>query len=596
MFPLTRSSSRGASTAALIAFTAGAMVLGACTSNAIPSTTTTDAQSSAAVSAHSSVSGSTSLYDPPNAEQALAENKTPAMLDAQEWEQQAPTTITFLASNAQAAGATPSSVTISDNVTTITSAGVYRLSGSYTGQVVVEAPSDALVVLILDNLTIDTTAGSAIDVRSAANAVLLLEGQSTLADASSYADSSAANAAVYADTSLYIAGKGTLSVQGRGNDAIAATDDLVISSGTLNLQAVDDGIRGKDSVTITGGSVSINAGGDGVKSDEDTDPSKGFIHISDGDVNVTAQGDALSAYTDVIITDGTVSLTSGGGAQASVADGESAKGVKAGVYAIIEGGSMRIDAAEDGLHSDGSLRLRGGDVTITVADDGVHAEIALVADGTTVDIAQSTEGLEAEIIALRDGVISVVSSDDAINGSASTGTVNVEISGGTITLDAEGDALDANGDLTISGGTVVAWGPQNDGNGTVDVDGSFTVTGGTLLAAGSAGMAMFPTSSEIGWLSANVAASAGSTVAVRDTAGGEITTFTAKKAFANLLYAAANVPTDAEVTVSVDGASTSVTAGVASAGMGPGGHGGAPGGAPGGAGAPHEGGTPPARP
>ena len=94
-----------------------------------------------------------------------------------------------------------------------------------------------------------------------------------------------------------------------------------------------------------------------------------------------------------------------------------------------------------------------------------------------------------------------------------------------ITLDAQGDALDANGDLTISGGTVVAWGPQNDDNGTIDVDGTFTLTGGTLLAAGSAGMAMAPSAGDLGWLSANVSAAAGSTVVVRDSAGAEITTF-----------------------------------------------------------------------
>lgn len=585
MIPLTRSSSRGASTAALIAFTVGAMALGACTSTAAVSDGTT-AETSASVSAHTAMSGATSVYSPPSAEEALAENDTPASLDTHNWSTQESTAITFSGALAQSShqaaehgSGSTSPVTITDGLTTITAAGVYRLSGSYSGQVVVDAPSDASVILVLDNLSIDTTAGSAIDVRSAAEAVLVLEGTSQVADASSYADSSAANAAIYADTSLFVTGEGTLTINGRGNDALAATDDLVITSGTLTVQAVDDGVRGKDSVTISGGTLSVTAGGDGVTSDEDTDPAKGFIHISNGDVTVDAQGDALSAYTDVIITGGAFALSAGGGAQSSVADGESAKGVKSGVYTIIEGGTYSIAAAEDGLHSDGSIRLSGGDITMTVADDGVHAEIALVVDGAHVDVASSVEGLEAEIIALRDGTISVVSSDDAINGSANTGTVNVEISGGAITLDAQGDALDANGDLTISGGTVVAWGPQNDDNGTIDVDGTFTLTGGTLLAAGSAGMAMAPSAGDLGWLSANVSAATGSTVVVRDSAGAEITTFNAKKAFANLLYAAANVPTDAEVTVVVDGVSTTVTTGVASGGMGPGGHGG-PGGAP----------------
>ena len=58
---------------------------------------------------------------------------------------------------------------------------------------------------------------------------------------------------------------------------------------------------------------------------------RGLIHISNGDVTVDAQGDALSAYTDVIITGGAFALSAGGGAQSSVADGQSAKGVKSGL-------------------------------------------------------------------------------------------------------------------------------------------------------------------------------------------------------------------------------------------------------------------------
>ena len=51
---------------------------------------------------------------------------------------------------------------------------------------------------------------------------------------------------------------------------------------------------------------------------------------------------------------------------------------------------------------------------------------------------------------------------------------------------AEGDGLDtANGNIQMSGGTMLIDGPVNGGNGALDYGGAFTLTGGTFVAAGS---------------------------------------------------------------------------------------------------------------
>ena len=66
------------------------------------------------------------------------------------------------------------------------------------------------------------------------------------------------------------------------------------------------------------------------------------------------------------------------------------------------------------------------------------------------------------------------------------------ISGGTITAcSSSGDGFDSNGDLTISGGTIVVWTANTADNQPLDADGTITVSGGTVLAAGgSNGMGM----------------------------------------------------------------------------------------------------------
>ena len=55
-------------------------------------------------------------------------------------------------------------VEVDGSTVTITSAGVFRLSGSLDGSVVVAAAEDAQVVLILDDVDIDNPTGAAIEV------------------------------------------------------------------------------------------------------------------------------------------------------------------------------------------------------------------------------------------------------------------------------------------------------------------------------------------------------------------------------------------------------------------------------------------------
>ena len=56
-------------------------------------------------------------------------------------------------------------------------------------------------------------------------------------------------------------------------------------------------------------------------------------------------------------------------------------------------------------------------------------------------------------------------------------------------MNASGDGIDSNGDLTVSGGKTYLSGPVNSGNGILDYNGSAVVTGGIFAASGSSGMA-----------------------------------------------------------------------------------------------------------
>jgi len=513
-------------------------------------------------------------------------------------------------------GSGSDAVTISGSTVTITAAGTYELSGTLDdGQIVVASAGEGTVRLILNGVDVTNSTGAALVVTEADEAmVVLADGSSnSLADTDGYADDAEANAALYSAADLTITGTGSLEVAGNGNDGITSTDGLIINSGTVTVTAVDDGIRGKDYLVVDGGTVTVTAGGDGLKSDNDQDSTRGYISLAGGTVDVTAAGDGLQAFTDVVFSGGDVTVDSGGGHTATVSEDISAKGVKSGVVTVVDGGTLTVDAADDALHSDGTVRIASGTVTLAAGDDGVHADTALDVIGGDTTVTTSYEGFESTAISIGGGTVSITASDDGINasGGTSTGTAaqgggmdavggeTVTITGGTTVIDADGDGFDSNGSATMSGGILVVNGPTNSGNGALDVNGTFTVTGGTLLAAGSAGMAVSPdTGSAQSFVAVSLDSvqSAGTTVQLVNGAGDVVLAFESVKDFQSVVFSsdelvdgesysvyvggtvsgqiAAGLYSDGDYAAAAD--TSSVTAGVAATGTMGGGGGGGP--------------------
>ena len=201
----------------------------------------------------------------------------------------------------------------------------------------------------------------------------------------------------------------------------------------------------------------------------------------------------------------------------------STKGIKAGNALLIQQGTFVIDSADDAIHSNYSVTIDGGSFQISSGDDGIHAEAYLNINGGTTTIAESYEGLEAAQIHISGGTTQVSSSDDGLNATGGSsfelvdgllvlkdisssdteqtfggrgGMFEVEdncditISGGNLTVTtSNGDGIDSNGSLNVSGGTVLVFGSSSGGEGALDYTGSSSISGGTLVALGSSGMA-----------------------------------------------------------------------------------------------------------
>ena len=62
------------------------------------------------------------------------------------------------------------------------------------------------------------------------------------------------------------------------------------------------------------------------------------------------------------------------------------------------------------------------------------------------------------------------------------------ITGGSVYINSGGDGIDSNGNIYMTGGTVMVDGPVNNGNSAFDHNGTALISGGTIVASGSSGM------------------------------------------------------------------------------------------------------------
>ena len=456
---------------------------------------------------------------PMTVEEAVAQNHDYWTVDEDVRAAQQPQTITLKDTGASISSSS-SGVSIEPGVVTITEAGTYTITGAYQGQLVVDAGDDAQVTLIFDDVSIDNAAGPAVLLSSADGVEVQLAAgsQNSISDAATYAEDADEDAALFSHVDLNITGDGSLEVTGNGSDGIASKDDLVITGGSLTVTAADDGLRGKDALVITGGDVDVTSIGDGLKTTNEDEADRGYFLISDGNVTIEAGDDGIDVISDALFSGGTVTVTG------------SVEGVEAQ-----------------------NILVGGGILDVTSSDDGLNATVGSTTTEETADAATAAPGA---------GQMGGASMGD--DGS------NLVLYGGSVTIDAQGDGIDSNGNLTISGGEITVFGTSSGGNGAFDVNGTFTLSGGDVLALSAGQMEQTPSVVEQAFVSTTASGSETVTItannaALRDTA--------APRAFGYVFYSSPSLAEGDVVTVSTGSSSVEATATLEGGAMGMGGPG-----------------------
>ena len=454
-------------------------------------------------------------------------------------------------------------VSVENGTITITSGGTYRITGEYSGQVKIEATKTDTVRLVLDNAKITNSTGAAINVVSAAEAIIYTAAgtTNTVADEANYTATGDddPDAAIYSTANLTLTGEGSLSVEGAYEEGIHTTGGLVIASGTLEVNAANTGIKGKDYVDITGGIVNVTAAQDGIKSTNTDDESMGFTRLSAGSVTVSAGDDGLKAPHTLEISGGTLNIE------------KSNEGIEAQYINILDGG-VTVNSTDDGINA--SLKDSSSDTTSGTATTGQQTQQnqngqvqqAPAGGGAAPGGSQGSTGqnqnmpqppTDGTMPGGGGGTFEVV--DAAIN-----------ISGGTVTVNAEGDGIDSNGTATFSGGTVTVNGPAAGGNNALDSNGDLLLNGGTVTAGSTADMFEAPSSaSTSGYLKItdSSALTQGSTVQVTDSSGTVVANYKITMSGVQLvLVSNKNIVKGQSYTVSVTSGSVDAASTIAASG------------------------------
>lgn len=439
-----------------------------------------------------------------------------------------------------------------------------------------------------------------------------ITGKDTLTIRDSTLSVTAANHGITGKDSL-TAENASLTVQS-GADAIRSTNNedgalgfILLTDCTLDLTAAEDGVQAETVLTIDGGSYAIiTAGGSDGAIDEDTS-AKGLkagtqVTISGGTFDLDCCDDAIHSNGNVDISGGSFTLSTGD------------DGIHADDTVTVTNGTIDILKSYEGMEG-ATVNIEGGDINIVSSDDGINA-----ADGTSSGFGGNFPGGQNH----SDGTLPTPPSDqDGTNGgtpptpptgqngsdsnrptppsgqdgaadtntppapptdasgeapsdlpsmpeggfdgqqpgnAAGSSSCSVNISGGTIRIDASGDGIDSNGDLNVSGGTICVSGPTNDGESALDYDGTAAITGGTIVAAGYSGMAQnFGSSSTQGSILLTASSVTGGTITLTDADGNVLVEYTPEKNYNCVVVSCPELTEGNTYTLSLGGETQTVT-------------------------------------
>ncbi|HRQ36849.1 MAG TPA: carbohydrate-binding domain-containing protein [Chloroflexota bacterium] len=136
------------------------------------------------------------------------------------------------------------------------------------------------------------------------------------------------------------------------DDAIHANDSLVINGGAFTIATGDDGIHADATLTVNDGLINITQSYEGIES--------AVITINGGDITIVSSDDGLNVAGG---NDGSGTMAGPGGRPGG-GPRQDAFTYTGNYFLYINGGTIVIDAAGDGIDVNGAIEMTGGTVIV----------------------------------------------------------------------------------------------------------------------------------------------------------------------------------------------------------------------------------------
>lgn len=411
----------------------------------------------------------------------------------------------------------------------------------------------------LHGLTLTNPSGAAIDIQNGKRIAIRVQEKTvnTLADGAGGSQ----KAALYCKGHLEFKQKGTLYVSGNKSHAIAAKEYIEVKNTNIYVtSAKKDGINCNQYFKMESGEIHISGtADDGIqvayKDDADREPEDtGTATILNGKLDITVTADAAKAIKadgDFVMTGGeiTATVTGGGIWDADKVKTKAAACIGADGNATISGGTLYLTATGGGgkgISVDGNFTSEGGKYQIytqgglmAYVNGAINNNYTGNADNIKSDYKSSPKGIKVDgDILINDGEFLIETKGNGGEGLESKSTIT--IAGGSVTIHAyedgmnasnaiylkggtievttgTGDAVDSNGPIYVSGGRIVVIGAGGSEQGFDAGDGyKIYINGGTILAAGGGNSAPSGGDSKQAYVTLTQAVNAGETVTISD--------------------------------------------------------------------------------
>lgn len=471
----------------------------------------------------------------------------------------------------QTATVTGQGASFSDQTLTITQTGTYVLTGSGKNiKLVVEAADTDQVHLVFQNLTLEGE-GTLLQINKAQEVVIsLAEGSQNALTESQASDDEKVKATIHSQVPLTLNGTGNLTLTALTKNALEVEGDLKVLGGAYTVKAANHGFKAEGALDIEAATLTIEAGKDGLHAEHDETTERANISLNPTQLSIAATEDGVDAGNELTIKGGTITVS------------QSEEGLEARVIRQL-GGDVTIKSSDDGVNASAGSSSKTSDTSATskttdasatsnTADTSSSASQATATPAATSQADQANKDKNATLPSPPAGQAPPQGGQPPQNGQGPGGmppggqeesdpSLQIILEGGTLTIDAEGDGIDSNGTVSISGGSLVVNGSVQGGNGPLDAAGDITITGGTVWALGTSDMLQgFAQGSTQASITANIAGTAGQTLIILDANGKEVARQTASKDFQAVIMSSADLVDGQTYTIQVEGTTQTTTA------------------------------------